>query len=188
MLKKTRDKTREERLADIKGFRLFDDFLMTAVFNDDPECAEVLIRTILGRSDLKVMSVHTKHYVKNLYGQSTELDIFAIDTEGNPYDIEFQKDTKGAKPKRARLYSSIIDANVSNPGRYGEMLPESYVIFITMKDRYNKGLPIYTVNRMVEETGMQFDDKQHIMYVNGQNRSDTELGLLVQDFFCTKAD
>ncbi|MBP5654738.1 MAG: hypothetical protein J6X33_04435 [Clostridiales bacterium] len=188
MLQSKTPKTRQEIMEQIQGFCIFDDFLMTAVFNNDPECAEVLIRTILGRSDLKVKSVHTKHYIKNLYGHSAELDIFAEDTDGNPYDIEFQKADEGARPMRARLYSSLMDANIPDPGIYGDRLPESYVIFITLNDIYKRSLPLYSVNRMIEETGMKFEDKQHIMYVNGQNRSDTELGRLVQDFFCTKAD
>lgn len=33
-----------------------------------------------------------------------------------------------------------------------------------------------------------FSDGTHIIYVNGANRSDTELGTLMRDFFCTSAD
>jgi len=182
------DQTEEERLETIRGFCIFGDFLMTAVFNNDTECAQVLIRTILGKPDLIVRSCQTKHYVKNIYGHSAELDIYAEDSEGNPYDIEFQKSNEGAKPKRARFYSSLIDAKVTEPGKYGEGLPESYVIFITMNDIYKIGEPVYEVDRIIRQTGVQFEDKQHIIYVNGQNSSDTELGKLVQDFFCTKAD
>ncbi|MFR8247953.1 MAG: hypothetical protein ACLVAT_01220 [Lachnospiraceae bacterium] len=29
------------------------------------------------------------------------------------------------------------------------------------------GLPIYTIERTVQETGKLFDDKAHIVYVNG---------------------
>ena len=51
--------------------------------------------------------------------------------------------------KRARYNSSLIDANVTEPGEQYEALNESYVIFITENDVLGKGLPIYHIERMV---------------------------------------
>ena len=66
-----------------------------------------------------------------------------------------------------------------------ENLLETYVIFITEKDVMNGMLPIYHINRVVEETGMPFDDETHILYVNGEYRDDSPIGILMHDFSCT---
>ena len=67
-------------------------------------------------------------------------------------------------------------------------LPETYVIFITENDVYRKGLPFYTVERVVTQTGQAFNDRLHIMYVNGRYRGDDDIGKLMRDFSCTSAD
>lgn len=47
------------------------------------------------------------------------------------------------------------------------------------------GLPIYHINRVVEETGKKFQDEAHIIYVNGAYRAQSPLGILMHDFSCT---
>lgn len=37
-------------------------------------------------------------------------------------------------------------------------------------------------------TGSRFEDGEHILYVNGEFRGDSEIGKLMHDFNCTKAD
>ena len=51
------------------------------------------------------------------------------------------------------------------------------------------GLPIYTIDRQITNTGKPFDDGEHIVYVNGADKdASTELGKLMHDFFCTDPD
>lgn len=50
------------------------------------------------------------------------------------------------------------------------------------------GLPSYHIDRAVKETGEYFGDEAHIIYVNGEYRDDTPLGILMQDFSCTNPD
>ena len=47
------------------------------------------------------------------------------------------------------------------------------------------GLPLYHINRFVEETGKHFGDDTHIIYVNSQIQDETTLGRLMHDFSCT---
>lgn len=49
------------------------------------------------------------------------------------------------------------------------------------------GLPIYHVERTVQETGTVFNDQAHIVYVNSQIKDETALGKLMHDFFCTNS-
>lgn len=174
----------EEDLQRLKNFRLLDDDFLTKVF-EDIECVELLLRIILEKDDLKVIEVHTQHNMKNLQGRSARLDIFAVDSIGTAFNIEIQRSDHGAIPRRARYHSSLIDANVTEPGDEYEKLPESFIIFITENDIMKAGLPLYHVNRFVEETGNTFGDDAHIIYVNAQIQDETALGRLMHDFSCT---
>lgn len=101
--------------------------------------------------------------------------------------MEIQRRDEGADAHRARYNSSLLDANLTNPGDRYDALGETYVIFITERDVLHEGLPIYHIDRYVRETGKPFEDGSHILYVNAQCRSDTLLGKLMHDFHCTDA-
>ena len=173
----------EEDLKRLKNFRLLDDDFCTKVF-EDIECVELLLRIILKKDDLKVTEVHSQYNMKNLQGRSARLDIFAVDSAGDALNVEIQRSDRGAIPKRSRYHSGLIDANVTEPGDKYEKPPESFVIFITENDVIGAGLPIYHINRFVEETGNHFGDDAHIIYVNSQIQDETTLGRLMHDFSC----
>ena len=129
------------------------------------EKSEFLLRIILNKKGLSVQKVHVQYDVKNLQGRSVRLDIIAIDEHGRVYNIEIQRSDKGASIKRARYNSSLLDANVTEPGDDYEKLAETYVIFITENDVLKAGLPIYHIDQTVKETGIMFGDESHIIYV-----------------------
>lgn len=176
----------EDSLKRIARLRLLDDDFMTKVF-EDVECSEVLLQIILNRKDLKIQKVHVQHSIKNLQGRSVRLDIMAMDLQGKIYNVEVQRDNKGAGEKRARYNSSLLDANITELGDEFEDLPETYIIFITEKDVLKSNLPIYHIDRVIEETKESFNDEAHIIYVNSQITDETELGKLMHDFRCTDA-
>ncbi len=66
-----------------------------------------------------------------------------------------------------------------------EKLAETYVIFITKKDIYARGLPLYHVERVITETTEIFEDEAHIVYVNGAYKGVDLIGILMHDFTCT---
>ena len=138
---------------------------MNKVF-EDKACAELLLQVILERTDLCVKKVHGQHSLQNLQGRSVRLDILAVDEAGRIYNVEVQRSDRGAEAKRARYNSSLIDANVTEPGDAYEKLNETYVIFITEHDVLRAGLPMYHIDRVVQETGGLFGDEAHILYVN----------------------
>ena len=178
------ERKHKEDLQRIRNFRLMDDDFMSKVFEDKP-CAECLLQIILNRDDLTVQEVHGQHDLKNLQGRSVRLDILAVDQENHTYNIEVQRNDHGAGAKRARYNSSLLDANLLNPGDKFDELPESYIIFITEHDVLKGGKPLYTVNRTISELDHAiFADGSHIIYVNGEIRNGTALGELMQDFFC----
>ena len=178
------DRKHQEDLVRIRNFRLMDDDFMSKVF-EDTTCAEFLLKVILNRDDLTVQEVHGQHDIKNLQGRSVRLDILAVDEKNRAYNIEVQRSDRGAGAKRARYNSSLLDANLTQPGDGYDALNETYIIFITERDVLKRNLPIYHINRIIEETGEAFGDEAHIIYVNSQIKDETALGKLMHDFSCT---
>ena len=188
MLPKDDKKRKEILLEKIEKFRLFDDDFMSKVFEDDIEATEFLLKVILQRDDLTVTESKGQVTVKNLLGRSVRLDIKAKDGEGKLYNIEVQRADEGASEERARYHSALLDANTLLARQDFKDLPETYVIFITEHDVLKGGLPLYHINRKIEETGMTFCDRSHILYVNGECNNDSEIGKLMHDFSCTNPD
>ncbi len=175
---------RKETAEIVQKLRLIDDIFMTKVF-EDKDCSQLLLRVILGRDDLTISEVVPQLEVKNMQGRSAKFDIYAVDTEGKHYNIEVQRDNEGADARRARFNASLLDANFLRPRQDVKDLPEVYIIFITEHDVLGGNKPIYTIRKTIAELDNAiFDDGVHIIYVNGEIRDKTELGKLMQDFFC----
>lgn len=180
-------KMQKQNLEQLKNYRLLDDDFMTVIFKNS-DCAELLLRIVLNKPDIRVIDVQTQDYFKNLEGRSAILDIYAIDDAGVHYDIEVQRSDKGAVMKRARYNGSLMDANITEPGETYEKLPDVYVIFITESDVLGEGLPLYHYCNTCVETGKAANDGKYTIYVNSQIQDDeTDLGKLMHDFWCTDA-
>ena len=181
------EKRQQMKLQRIRGFRLMDDDFMSVCLKDSPEAANRILGIILGKPDIKVIKVETQVEMRNLYGRSIRLDMKAQDKDG-VYNCEIQRADKGATPRRARYHGSLLDANQTVTGALYEDIPETYIIFITEKDYFGKGDPIYRFERVCEETGIHLNDGLHIIYVNGEYRGNDDIGWLMHDFSCTKSD
>ena len=167
----------------VDDMTLFDDDLMSHVFDKNIEATELLLRIIL-EEDIKVIRVDGQDELKNplVDGRNITLDVHAVDSRGKEIDIEVQGDAKGAIVKRARFHSSMVDVRMLKASQDFKKLRDSYVIFIYKKDKLKKGLPIYHIDRYVRETGENFEDGSHIIYVNGSYRGDDEIARLIEDF------
>lgn len=180
----------KENLKMIANFRLLDDDFMTIVFDRNIEATELLLKVILGRTDLKVLEVTAQREYKSpiVDGRSIELDIYAEDADGKIYDIEVQRADEGADVHRARFHSSMLDTKMLKAKQKFKEIHDSYVIFITENDYMREGLPMYHVERVVKETQKSFGDGSHIIYVNGSYKNDDDpVGKLMHDFRCTSS-
>lgn len=177
----------ERYMESIQNFCLMDDTFMSKVF-EDQACAELLVATILERTDLEIRQVLGQFAIKNLQGRGVRLDILAVDDQNITFNIEVQNDNSGAVPKRARYNSALLDANITDPGADYGRLGETYVAFITEHDILGEGRPIYYINRTIQGSNRAFGDGAHIVYVNGQVQDDTPLGRLMHDFHCKNPD
>ena len=152
------------------------------------ECTEHILRVIMGRDDLKVLEQVLQKDYKNLQGRSAILDCVVRDGDGKQFDVEIQQENEGASPKRARYHAGLMDMNTLNPGEDFDELPECHVIFITQRDVLRRNLPIYHIDRTIRESGENFGDESHIIYVNSKIQEDTKLGRLMHDMNCKNAD
>ncbi len=138
---------------------MFDDSFFNIVLDNNIECVELILRIILNREDIKVLSVHTQHEVRNIGGHSVRFDVAAV------------------------------GADALDKGSDYEELPESYVIFITENDVMGAGLPVYVADRVVLGTGKALGDGSHIIYVNGAYKNTNDpVGKLMHDFKSKSAE
>lgn len=82
------------------------------------------------------------------------------------YDVEVQNDEAGADVHRARFHSSMLDVKMLKERQKFKEIHDSYVIFITKNDYMKMCLPMYHVERTVQEAGRLFMDGSHIIYMN----------------------
>lgn len=168
---------------------LFDDDLMSMVFDGNHPATGLLLKIILKRDDITIISVVGQREFQNpvVGGRDIRLDILAKDSTGKYYNIEVQKRPEGAHVRRARFNSSMMDSRMLKAGQEFSELRDSYMVFITQTDIFGYGIPIYTVNRRFEEIDVPFQDGSHIVYVNGSYKGDDAVGRLMHDFGCKES-
>ena len=111
------------------------------------------------------------------------IDRIGYDNNFTIYDTDDQKTVMKEVCKRLQ-----IDTKMLKEKQKFKELHESYVIFITKNDYMKMGLPLYHVERTVQESGALFGDGAHIIYVNGSYKNDSDpVGKLMHDFRCTSA-
>ena len=168
---------------------LFDDDLMSMVFDGNIQATELLLKIILKQNDIAVINVVGQREFQNpvVGGRNIRLDILAKDSIGKNYNVEVQKKPEGAHIRRARFNSSMMDSRMLKEGQDFSELQDSYMVFITQKDIFGYGIPIYTINRHFEEIDDLFDDGSHIVYVNGSYKGNDAVGRLMHDFGCKES-
>ena len=104
------DKQHQEDLQRLRLLRPIDDDFMRCLFKDNIPLAEFVLRIITDKPDLIITECETQKDMKRLAGaRSICLDAYGTDSVGKKYDLEVQRQDKGADPHRARYHSSVMD-------------------------------------------------------------------------------
>ena len=184
-----RNVTNENDLQRIKELRLMDDDFFSEALDGKTVAVEYILNTVLERDDIKEKSTKAQVEYKSATKRSIKLDIQAEDVNGRLMDIEIQRSDRGSGVRRARFHSSMIDRSLLSKGDDFEDLVDTYVIFITEKDKFGMGIPLYHIERKISEMdNALFGDGAHILYVNGEYRNlEHPVGSLMHDFNCKDA-
>lgn len=184
-----KERERQEDLARLRGLRPIDDDFMRCIFRDNIPLAQMVLRIVTGIPDLEIIRLETQKDMKRLVGaRSICLDAYGCDSRGRKYDLEIQRADHGAGKRRARYHASSMDVENLDAGQDFDELPDTYTIFITEHDVFGKGKALHPVERVDMATGELFNDGEHILYVNGEYRDDSEIGKLMHDFSCWNPD
>ena len=162
-----------------------DDDLMSKVFENNIPATEILLQTILGER-VTVSESRGQVEFKNplVEGRNIKLDIYAKDENGRLFNCEVQRRDSHANPQRARFHSSMLDVRALKSKEDFDKIRDTYVIFITEKDYFDEGEPVYFVKRKVnvKNSDKPFNDGNVIIYVNGSYTGDDPIGHLMADF------
>ena len=125
------EQKRQEDLQRLRGLRPIDDDFMRCLFKDNIPLVELVLRIITGKPDLIITNCQTQKDMKRLGGaRSICLDAYGTDTAGKKYDMEIQREDKGADPHRARYHSSVMGVENLDARQDFSKLPDTYTIFI----------------------------------------------------------
>ena len=111
-------------------------------------------------------SVTQKYVVFNPANKIIRLDVYFEDGD-SVYDIEIQKVDKGNLPRRTRMYSSMMDANMLDKGLDYNALKKGYVIFICLFDPFRRNRKTYFFENLCrDEPDLPLGDGRYTIFVN----------------------
>ena len=94
---------RKDNLERLEAFRPIDDIMFRAMLRDNIPLAEYVLRVFLEKPDIEVRKLDVQADMKMVDGaRSLVFDAYVTDGNSTKYDLEVQKDTDGADPRRAR--------------------------------------------------------------------------------------
>ena len=186
------------KMASLFSDKYFKIFLQNQTYKP----AQFILRTILKNPFLIVQNITVQKVISNIGGREVQLDFYCeqIGEDGKVIkriNVEIQRQSIGAIPKRARFHSSSLDSASLKENDPFKALTENYVIFFAEKDIFKKKQALYNIQRYIEFTDEKgnirhvkpFNDGSHIIYINGEYEDTTsDLGRIIHDFHCVKAD
>lgn len=133
-----------------------------------------------GKKSIRLLEATAQKSLRNIKGRSVVLDAYCVDTENDNYDLEIQKKEDDDHQKRVRYNGSNMDTYIADKGIKFEEIPDSYVIFISKKDFFEKGKTIYHIDRVLRETGDVVDNGFYEIYVNTEIDDKSDIAELMK--------
>ena len=158
-----------------------DDAMFVKMAEDLGFCEE-LLQVILGDKELQVLEHHHQHVVKNLQGRSCTLDLLCKLGTGHTVLVEVQKADDDDHQRRVRYESSVLTANITDPGARFEKVPDVISVFISRFDVFAGSHSTYHVDRVLRETGRVVENGAVEIYVNAQIDDGTDIADLMKVF------
>ncbi|MGN0389740.1 MAG: PD-(D/E)XK nuclease family transposase [Wujia sp.] len=179
-MKKTRMKSSSpERPVD--RLRPIDDTFMQKL-GEDREFCEEMLRIIMAKPALEVISNTTQKSIHNIDTRSVTIDIKCIDEAGTVYSVDVQKANDDDHQKRVRYNGSCLEIQLLEKGKMFKELPDVCMIFITETDFLGRGRVIYHVDRTIRETAEIISNGYSEIYVNAEVDDGSDLAEYMKIF------
>jgi len=159
-----------------KKLTLADDFIFSRVMQNVEICKEVL--ELLLKINITKIEYPTVQKVfqslKNSKG--IRLDVYVQETGGQRvFDIEIQTVITKEEALRARYYQGMLDLDNLLKGNDYTELPQTYIIFLCMKDPFGLNLPVYHKQSFIDpDNRHSYDDKTKKIFYNVGRYQDVE--------------
>ena len=159
-----------------KKITLADDFIFSRVMQNVEICKEVL--ELLLKINITKIEYPTVQKVfqslKNSKG--IRLDVYVQETGGQRvFDIEIQTVITKEEALRARYYQGMLDLDNLLKGNDYTELPQTYIIFLCMKDPFGLNLPVYHKQSFIDpDNRHSYDDKTKKIFYNVGRYQDVE--------------
>lgn len=154
---------------------------MSVALNDAPACQYVL-RILTGINDLVVKEIRSQYRISKIESHDAILDILAEDGCGRLYNLEIQRADTIDHARRTRFYGAMIDSEYLEKGKTYADLSDVYVIYVSETDLWKAGHVVYPVEKYFGNTGLKYEDGQHILYVNAAVDDGSETAKLMKYF------
>ena len=173
----------ESQVERIQKFNLMNNVFMSVVLNDVP-ASEHVLRVLTAIPDLRIKEVHTQFRISSLTSHDTILDVLAEDTDGTLYNIEIQRADTIDHSRRTRYYASMMDGMFLEKGQSYAEVPETYILYVSEKDLWDKGETYYPVKKYLtpQDKTIPYDDGIHIVYINAEVDDGSEIAKLMNYF------
>lgn len=122
-------------------------FIFCKVLSANPDlCKEIL--ELLLEIEIDHVEVRAEEsFIIDYNSRGIRMDVY-VKSDGKVYDIEMQTTDTKDLPERARYYQGMMDVDQLKSGEDFSRLKDSYVIFISLVDIFQKGLPVYTFKKL----------------------------------------
>lgn len=172
-----RAKIREEA----KKLNPIDDLMFRKMAEEPGFCQEIL-RVVLSDPELVVREAIPQYVGTNLQGRSVTLDARCLLGSGQQADIEVQKRNDDDHQRRMRYNSSVLTANIADPGIRFEEVPDVCSVFLSRFDLFNGGHVRYHVDRVAREGGKVVRNGSTEVYVNAKVKDGSMVAELMDVF------
>ena len=169
----------------VDGLCLMDDTLFRVLAQDKGFCEEVL-RVILHKEDLEVITVQVQKDLHHIHSHSVVLDVLCKDSHNKNYNIEVQQEDNDDHQRRVRYHAASIDTTMLEKGRKYTELPDLCIVYISKFDIFKKRKTVYHVDRTLRETKDVVDNGLYEVYVNTQVDDSSSIAGLMRVFKSTK--
>lgn len=134
----------------VDGLCLMDDTLFRVVAQDKGFCEEVL-RVILQKEDLKVITVRVQKNLHHIHSHSVVLDVLCKDSHNKNYNIEVQQEDNDDHQRRVRYHAASVDTTMLEKGKKYADLPDLCVVYVSSFDIFKRLYEVY-VNTQIDDS------------------------------------